>query len=110
MRFTLKCLHHNGVVLTPEQLADAPSHTGNLVVGAWTPASTFHRSIPQARLLDASITREPIDIIPPLFDPELVQMTDEQMRLQGYQIHVDAGCGVIHHFTQVWVLCLAADL
>jgi hypothetical protein len=32
MKFKLKALHHNGIVLTSEELADAPRYVGNLVV------------------------------------------------------------------------------
>jgi hypothetical protein len=110
MRFTLKALHHNGAVLAPEQLADAPRHTGNLVVVDCPQGGVFGRHIRQARLLDESFPQAPRDIIPPLFDPQLVKMIDVQMTLHGYQIHVDAETGVVIHHAQVWVLRPATDL
>jgi hypothetical protein len=63
----------------------------------------------QARLLDMTIPTTPGDILPPLFDPRLVKMTDSQMTLQGYQIHVDAETGAIRHYAQSWVLRAVAD-
>jgi hypothetical protein len=110
MRFTLKALYHNGVVLAPEQLADAPRHTGNLVIADWPQGGTFARHIRQARLLDETVPQAPRDVIPPLFDPQLVRMTDSQMTLHGYQIHVDAETGAVTHYAQVWVLRVATDL
>ena len=110
MRFQLKCLDRNGVVLTPEQLADTPRHTGNLVVEDWHQGGTFGRYIRQARLLDETVPQARRDIIPPLFEPQLVKMTDGQMTLHGFQIHVDAETGAIMHFAQVWALRLATDL
>ncbi len=110
MQFTLKALHRNGVVLTPDQLVDAPRHTGNLVIGDWNQGGTFGRNVRQTRLLDATVPQTPRDIIPPLFDPQLVKMTDGQMTLHGYQIHADAATGAVLHFAQVWVLRLAMDM
>ena len=110
MRFQLKCLHSNGTVLTPEQLADAQRHFGNLVVEEWHQGGTFGRHIRQARLLDTTVPQAPRDIIAPLFDPQLVKMTDGLMTLHGYQIHGDAKTGTILHYVQVWVLRLAMDL
>ena len=64
----------------------------------------FGRHIRQARLLDMTVPRASRDIIPPLFDPQLVRMMDSLMTLHGYQIHVDAETGAIRHCAQVWVL------
>ena len=41
MKFLLKALHQNGVVLTSEQLADAARHTGNLVIADWPQGGVF---------------------------------------------------------------------
>jgi len=110
MRFQLKALHRNGVVLTPEEVADAPRHIGNLVVEDWPQGGMFARHIRQARLLDMTVSQAPRDIIPPLFDPQLVRMTDSLMTLHGYQIHVDDETGAMRHYAQVWVLRLATDV
>ena len=109
MKFKLKALHHNGIVLTSEELADAPRYVGNLVVEDWPQGGTFGRFIRQARLLDMTIPATPRDIIPPLFEPQIVKMTDNQMTLHGYQIHVDAETGAIRHYAQSWVLRAVTD-
>ena len=108
MKFKLKSLHRNGIVLTPEELADAPRQVGNLVVEDWQDGA-FGRPIRRARLLDMTISQAPRDIIPPLFDPQLVRMLDNQMVLHGYQIHVDMETGVINHYVQVWMLRPVTD-
>jgi len=109
MKFQLKCLHRNGIVLTPEELADAPRYTGNLVIEDWPQGGMFGRFIRQARLLDVTPPKAPPDIIPPLFEPQLVKMTDSLMTLHGYQIYVDPETGAIQHYAQDWVLRIAAD-
>jgi hypothetical protein len=45
-----------------------------------------------------TIPSTPRDIISPLFEPQIVKMTDSQMTLQGYQIHIDAETGAIRHY------------
>jgi hypothetical protein len=105
MRYTLIQLHRNGVVLTKDELAEAPRHTGNLVVEDWPEGSSFGRHIRQARLKRPPLEGDN-DIIPPLFDPVLVKMDDTRMTLHGYQIHYEAGVTV--HYAQYWVL-RAAD-
>jgi hypothetical protein len=42
------------------------------------------------------------DLLAPLFDPQLVRMTNTQMALHGYQIHAEGGTAV--HYAQCWVL------
>lgn len=102
MIFRLKCLHRNGKVLTPEEVADAPRYTGNLRVEDWQQGGSFGRHIRQARLLDMTILTTSRDILPPLFDPQLVKMTNGQMTLHGYQIHAETGTAV--HYAQCWAL------
>lgn len=104
MKFKLKSLHRDGTVLTPEELADAPRHVGSLIVEDCPQEGVFGRPIRHARLLDLNISQGPRDIIPPLFDPQMVSMLDDQMVLHGYQIQVDMETGVINHYVQVWVL------
>jgi hypothetical protein len=99
----LICLNRNGVTLTAEEIAESPRHTGNLVIEDWHQGGRFGRFMRQARLLDMTIPTTPRDIIPPLFDPQLVKMTDSQMTLQGYQIHVDPETGAARQFLQCWV-------
>jgi hypothetical protein len=49
------------------------------------------------------------DIIPPLFEPQIVTLTDNQMTLHGYQIHVDPETGAVLHYAQYWVLRQAGE-
>jgi hypothetical protein len=97
------CLNRNGVTLTAEEIAESPRYAGNLVIEDWHQGGRFGRFMRQARLLDMTIptTR---DIIPPLFDPQLVKMTANQMTLQGYQIHADPATGATLQFLQCWVV------
>ena len=109
MKFKLKSLHRNGTVLAPEELADAPCHVGNLIIEDCPQEGVFRRPIRHARLLDMNILQAPRDVTPPLFDPQLVRMLDNQMVLHGYQIHVDMETEVINHYVQVWVLRPVTD-
>jgi hypothetical protein len=104
MKFKLKALYHNGIVLTSEELADAPRYVGNLVVEDWPQGGTCGRYIRQAILLDMTIPSTPRDFIPLLFEPRILKLTDKQMTLHGYQIHIDAETGAIRHYAQSWVL------
>lgn len=102
MLYRLICLHRNGVVLTPEDLEQEPRYTGNLIIEDWHQAGAFGRAVRQARLLDMSIPQAPRDLLAPLFDPQLVRMTNTQMTLHGYQIRAEDGTPV--HYAQSWVL------
>jgi hypothetical protein len=108
MKFKFKALHHNGIVLTSEEFADAPRYVGNLVVEDWPQGGTYGRFIRQARLLDMTIPSTPRDLIPPLFEPQILKMTENQMTLHGYQIHTETGTAV--HYAQCWALRQVADL
>lgn len=79
------------------------------MVEDWPQGGTHGRYIRQARLLDMTIPTMPRDLIPPLFEPQIVKMTDNQMTLHGYQIHVDAETGSIRHYAQSWVLRAVTD-
>lgn len=97
----LRCLHRDGVVLSAHDLGEAPTFTGNLVVTDWAEGSTFKRAIRCARLLtiDHSVK---VDVLPPLFEPVLLKITNRQITLHGYQIHTWQGKAV--HYAQVRVL------
>jgi hypothetical protein len=60
------------------------------------------RVIRLARLLHMTHPAVRPDLLPPLFEPVLVKMTDRQMTLHGYQIGVEAG--IVTHYSQYWVL------
>ena len=109
MKFKLKALNRYGVVLTPEELADAPLYVGDLVVDDWPQSGMVGHFIRQARLLDMTSLTTPRDIIPPLCDPQIVKMKDNQMMLHGYQPNVSAEKGAIRHYGQSWLLCAVTD-
>jgi hypothetical protein len=98
MLFKLLCLHRNGVALSLPELAGSDNLTGNLVIQDVPASDALGRIIRKARLLDTM----QIDMLPPLFDPLLVKMTEKQMTLQGYQIHAENG--VLVHYAQYWEL------
>lgn len=100
----LICPNRNGVALSSAEIAESPRHAGNLIIEDWHQGGRFGRFIRQARLLDMTIPSMPQDIIPPLFDPQLVKMTDSQMTLQGYQIHADPEIGATRQYLQAWVV------
>lgn len=102
MLYKLICLYRNGVALAPEDLEQEPRYTGNLIIEDWHQGGTFGRNVRQARLLDMTIPTAPRDLLAPLFDPQLVRMTNTQMTLHGYQIHAETGSAV--HYAQCWVL------
>jgi hypothetical protein len=107
MLFKLICLHNKGVALSEAGLAQAPRYTGNLVVEDWREGNASGRALRMAKLLDPAFYGSNVrrELLPPLFEPALVKMTDKQMTLHGYVIdasaHATAG---IAHYSQYWVL------
>lgn len=97
----LRCLHRDGVVLADRELIEAPTYAGNLVVTEWAEGNVFKRAIRCARLLTVEHSVK-ADVLPPLFEPVLLKITDRQITLHGYQIHTWQGKAV--HYAQVWVL------
>lgn len=95
------CLYQDGVQIDKDKLAEAPAYTGNLVVEDWVDGSAFKRPVRYARLL-TSDHLIPADIIPPLFEPDIIKMTTTQMTLQGHQIGTRDG--VATHYIQAWVV------
>jgi hypothetical protein len=104
MKFKLKLLYRYGVALTLEELADASLYIGNLAVDDWPQDSTVGECIHQARLLDMTTLNTPRDLIPPLYDPQIVKIKNNHMMLLGYQIHVGTETGAIRHYAQSWLL------
>jgi hypothetical protein len=99
MRFTLKALYRNGVVLDAKELADAPSYVGSFILEAELNGDCLSR---QARLLDTALNALR-DIVPPLLDPEVVSMDENQIVVRGYQlINTEDRLGLRHK--QCWLL------
>ena len=89
------------MVLPAHELAEQPTYTGNLVVNDWPGGNVFKRAIRCARLMTVDHSVK-VDVLPPLFEPVLLKISDKQMKLHGYQIHTWQGKAV--HYAQVWVL------
>jgi hypothetical protein len=102
MLYKLICLYRNGVVLAPDDLEQEPRYAGNLIIEDCHQVGMVRRATRQARLLDMSVPQAPRDLLAPLFDPQLVRMTNTQMTLHGYQIRAEDGTAV--HYAQSWVL------
>lgn len=99
------CLYRDGVLIDKDKLAEEPAHTGNLVVEDWIEGGVFKRPVRQARLLTET-HMIPADIIPPLFEPDIIKMTTSQLTLQGHQISTRDG--VTTHYIQAWVVRMTA--
>jgi hypothetical protein len=109
MKLKLEALYLNSTVLLPEALTDAPCCVGNLVIEDWPQGGMFGRFIRKARFLEMTSPTTLRDIIPPLFEPQIVTMRENQMTVHGYQIHVDAETGAIRHHVRSWVLGAVTD-
>ena len=68
MKVLVKCMYHNGELLSAKDLEKTPRRAGNLVVEHW-PSSHSPRGR-QARLM-ANKGELPYDVLPPLVEPEL---------------------------------------
>ena len=106
MQYTLICLLHDGAPLSTDALADQPRYTGNLLVDIWEQGGAFRRPVRQARLMDPG-SGPPRDLLPPLFEPVLVKMTDARMTLEGIEIKVVDGNP--RYYRQSWLLRGAAS-
>jgi hypothetical protein len=83
MRFKLKILYREGVLLDAEALRDAPAYTGSFVLEDNLDAGGMMR---QARLVD-TVQNALRDIAPPLLDAEVVSMDEHQMVVRGYEFN-----------------------
>jgi len=99
------CLYQDGVQIDKDKLAESLTFTGNLVVEDWVEGSAFKRPVRYARLL-TSDHLIPADVIPPLFEPDIIKLTTMQMTLQGHQIGTQDG--VTAHYLQAWVVRMTA--
>jgi hypothetical protein len=103
MRFKLKALYREGVVLGAEELRNAPSYIGSFIIEAWLDGD---RLIRRARLLDTALNALR-DIVPPLLDAEVVSMDESQIVVRGYQVNLEARTGLRRK--QCWLLCPVPD-
>ncbi len=109
MKCKLEALHLNSTILAAEALTDARCYVGSLVIENWPQGGKAGRFIRQARFLEMTSPTTLRDIIPPLFDPQIVTMMDHQITVHGYQIHIDAETGAMRHYVRSWVLRAVTD-
>lgn len=105
MQCRMICLYRDGMLIDKDKLAEEPAHTGNLVVEDWVDGSVLKRLVRQGRLLPETHLI-PSDIIPPLFEPDIIKITGSQITLQGHQIGTRDGATV--HYMQTWVVRMTA--
>jgi hypothetical protein len=102
MMFNMKSMYRNGVLLSAEEIKANPSHTGNLVIEDWFLNDQKTR---RARLLDVSLISSSLrDLVPPLYEAEVVAMDNNQMLVRGYCYVLDPECWVEQRRKQCWVL------
>lgn len=90
-----------GVQLSREELETSERFTGNFIVDVWTEGSSFTRPIKRARLLSVAFGPA-YDLLPPLFEPELLKVTETRMTVRGFEINVEDGQG--RQVAQEWLL------
>lgn len=101
MKFALICLMKDGVKLSREELETAERHTGNFTVEFWTEGNSFGRPIKRARLLSLAFGPS-YDVLPPLFEPDLLKVSDTRMTLRGFEINAEEGQA--KQVAQEWLL------
>jgi hypothetical protein len=83
MKFDAKCLYENGQLLETCALARQPFVAGNFT---FEDLNDFRhgRLIRKARLRDVEAFDTGKDVLPPLFDAEIVSVDADQMIVRGY--------------------------
>jgi hypothetical protein len=99
MMSKLKCLYQNGVVLNPAELANAPRYSGKLI---FEDKVEDGHVIHNARLVDTTTQNFLQDIVPPLFNVEVVNMTEGYLKIRGDQF--DTISGIRFCRKQCWFL------
>lgn len=92
----------DGVALTRSELEEAPRHSGRLLLEDWTEANLFGRPIRRARLVERRQGIGDVDLVAPLFEPQLVRVGDDRLTLVGHEVQPEGG--VPHHVMQVWLV------
>lgn len=101
MKFVLIQLMKAGQQLSRDELEASQRFTGNFVVDVWAEGNSFTRPIKRARLLSLEFG-PPYDLLPPLFEPDLLKVTDTRMTLRGFEINVEEGQA--RQVAQEWLL------
>jgi hypothetical protein len=94
-------MYRNGTVLSLEEIRNGSSHTGNLIIEEYARTG---RLMLRARLLETMTKLARRDIVPPLFEAELVTMDDQQMVLRGYNYFFDISILKEQRYCQSWLM------
>lgn len=101
MLFTMRCMYRDGTILSPEGIRKGVCHDGNLIVEEYVRTG---KDVRRARLLNTMTILFARDLVPPLFDVELVVMDDQQMVLRGYNYLFDVSLFREQRYKQSWIL------
>lgn len=100
MKATIKCLRVAGVRLTKAELDSAPSVEGELILEDWPENNCFNRPVRVARLHTTTQNLQP-QLLPPLFDAQVLRIDKTRLVLSGIEINVDGD--VTREVAQTWV-------
>lgn len=93
---------NDGIALTTSELLEAPRHNGRLLLEDWSESNLFGRPIRRSRLISNLQGIGDIDVVAPLFEPELVKVGDDRLTFVGHEVHVVDGTA--RHVMQVWLV------
>lgn len=93
---------HDGIALTKSELLAAPRHHGRLLLEDWSESYLFGRPVRRARLISNLQGIGDIDVVAPLFEPELVKVGDARLTFVGHE--VPSIEGTVWHVMQVWLV------
>ena len=96
-----------GVALSKAELLEAPRHSGRLLLEDWAESNLFARPIRRARLVSTFPSVGDIDVVAPLFEPNLIKVGDDRLTLVGHEIHAEGT--VARHVVQVWLVKPSSD-
>lgn len=103
MKFIVKCLYENGVLLRPQQLMLQPTFVGNFTFEDLNELR-HGRLLRKARLRNTQETDDQCDIVPALFDAEIVSVDDNQIIVRGYSYRFDTAPTQGFRCRQCWSL------
>lgn len=100
MRATVKRLRIVGVRLSKLELDSAQSMLGELILEDWPENNCFKRPVRVARLHPTTLNFHP-QLLPPLFDAQVLRIDKSRLVLSGIEIHVEDG--VTREVAQTWI-------
>lgn len=101
MLFTMRCMYRDGTILSPEEIRKGVCHAGNLIIEECVRAG---KDVRKARLLNTTTMLLARDLVPPLFEVEIMTMDDQQMVLRGYNYLFDVSLFREQRYKQSWIL------